>query len=234
MKAKILILLITLFISLALKATNDIDSMYIHFTANDGNDSIVAHPITDIDSIVYYAPTTVVDKCDSLDFSDRVYAGNTAITYNTTVAYVNPETNKTEYSRVFEGETITTNLHGDIWIEVAKPELDYAISKELADFLMLELAYTIDTLTTLAEDGSLSYISYKELIDMGYTSNFCFEQENSYIFKTGIYKIIPGYPGAGNRYYATCEYEFFMFMSRFYNGCNSLGASYNPYPDEFE
>lgn len=59
MKTKITTIIAILFLSLNLFAGQDIeqpDSMYIHFTASDGTDSIVIHTLTDIDSIVYYAP----------------------------------------------------------------------------------------------------------------------------------------------------------------------------------
>ncbi len=62
MKTKITITLLAIFsLSLNLFAgTDEPDSMYIHFTATDNSDSIVAHAIADVDSIVYYAPAAPV------------------------------------------------------------------------------------------------------------------------------------------------------------------------------
>jgi uncharacterized protein (TIGR02145 family) len=45
------------------------DSMYIHFTASDGTDSVVIHTLADIDSIVYYAP--IVEVPSSGTFIDN-------------------------------------------------------------------------------------------------------------------------------------------------------------------
>lgn len=50
------------------------DTMYVHFTATGGGDSIVAHAIADIDSVVYYAPEfagtsgTFVDSRDNTEY----------------------------------------------------------------------------------------------------------------------------------------------------------------------
>lgn len=57
MKTKTTITLLTsILLSFNLLALKEPDSIYIHFTASDASDSIVAYALADIDSIVYYAP----------------------------------------------------------------------------------------------------------------------------------------------------------------------------------
>ena len=59
MKTLATLLLATL--TVALVFASEPDSMYIHLTTPDGTDSIVSFALEDIDSIVYYAPTSNED-----------------------------------------------------------------------------------------------------------------------------------------------------------------------------
>ncbi len=125
-KGTITLTLITLIFSCHnLFAVEDqIESMYVHFTTADGSDSIVIHKISDIDSIVYYAPViaestkgTFVDSRDGNTYNwvtigkqiwmaenlkATQYADGTAIPHVTdNTAWSKLETNDTDKAYCF-------------------------------------------------------------------------------------------------------------------------------------